>query len=204
MNQYRMRTILVRIEAAQMSDADIRIETSPARPAGRTPCAPTPASRTSSPSCPLRETVLFPQAVIPLAVARPSSVRAVDEAVLGHRLIGVLTQHDATQEAPAPHELHRMGTIATIHRMLKQSDGTIRLVVQGLERFRVVEFTQTTPHLRARIERVPDIMPAADDVEAQALEPAGPDALRAHRRAVPDAVRRSAAARLRRRATRAG
>ena len=53
--------------------------------------------------------------------------------------------------------------------MLKQSDGTIRLVVQGLERFRVVEFTQTTPHLRARIERVPDIAPAADDVEAQAL-----------------------------------
>ena len=53
--------------------------------------------------------------------------------------------------------------------MLKQPDGTIRLVVQGLERFRVVEFTQTTPHLRARIQRVPDVMPAADDVEAQAL-----------------------------------
>src|SRR5262249_33322965 len=63
----------------------------------------------------------------------------------------------------------RTGTVATIHRMLKQSDGTIRLVVQGVERFRVLEFTQTTPHLRARIERVPDIAPAADDVEAQAL-----------------------------------
>src|SRR5262249_14428084 len=118
---------------------------------------------------PLREAVLFPQAVIPLAVARPSSVRAVDEALLGARVIGVLTQRDATQEAPAPQDLYRMGTVATIHPMLKPGDGTIRLVVQGLERFRVVEFTQTTPHLRARIERVPDVMPAADDVEAQAL-----------------------------------
>ena len=152
-----------------MSDTDIRIQTSPAGPGP----ANVPRSGGGTPDelaiLPLREAVLFPQAVIPLAVARPSSVHAVDEAVLGARLIGVLTQHDATQETPAPQDLHRTGTVATIHRMLKQSDGTIRLVVQGLERFRLVEFTQTTPHLRARIERVPDVMPAADDVEAQAL-----------------------------------
>jgi ATP-dependent Lon protease len=152
-----------------MSEMDIRIQTSPAAPGP----AHTPRPDAGKPDevaiLPLREAVLFPQAVIPLAVARPSSVRAVDEAVLGNRTMGVLTQLDATLEAPAPQDLHRTGTIATIHRMLKQSDGTIRLVVQGLERFRVVEFTQTTPHLRARIERVPDIMPSASDVEAQAL-----------------------------------
>ena len=148
---------------------DIRIETSPAGPGPAHAARPDGGKPDELAILPLREAVLFPQAVIPLAVARPSSVRAVDEAVLGHRLIGVLTQHDAAQETPAPQDLHRTGTVATIHRMLKQSDGTIRLVVQGLERFRVVEFTQTTPHLRARIERVPDIMPAADDVEAQAL-----------------------------------
>ena len=147
-----------------MSEMDIRIEASTADPAR--PDAGKPAELAI---LPLRESVLFPQAVIPLAVARPSSVRAVDEAVLGSRLIGVLTQRDAAQEAPAPQDLHRTGTVATIHRMLKQPDGAIRLVVQGIERFRVLEFTQTTPHLRARIERVPDIMPAADDVEAQAL-----------------------------------
>ncbi len=152
-----------------MSDADIRIETSPAGPGPANAARPDGGKPDELAILPLRESVLFPQAVIPLAVARPLSVRAVDEAVLGHRLIGVLTQHDATQEAPAPQDLHRTGTVAIIHRMLKQSDGTIRLVVQGLERFRVVEFTQTTPHLRARIERVPDVMPAADDVEAQAL-----------------------------------
>jgi len=147
---------------------DIRIETSPAAPGNA--ARPDAGKPDELAILPLRETVLFPQAVIPLAVARPSSVRAVDEAVLGSRLIGLVTQLDAAQETPAPQDLHRMGTVATIHRMLKQSDGTIRLVVQGLERFRVVEFTQTTPHLRARIERVPDIGTAADDVEAQALE----------------------------------
>ena len=150
------------------SEMDIRIETSPAAPGNAV--RPDAGKPDEVAILPLRETVLFPQAVIPLAVARPSSVRAVDEAVLGNRLIGLVTQHDSAQETPTPTDLYRMGTVATIHRMLKQSDGTIRLVVQGLERFRVVEFTQTTPHLRARIERVPDIAPGADDVEAQALE----------------------------------
>ncbi|MGH7359484.1 MAG: LON peptidase substrate-binding domain-containing protein, partial [Candidatus Rokuibacteriota bacterium] len=154
-----------------MTDEGIRIETSPAPPGGAGPSHADggEAQPDVLAILPLRETVLFPQAVIPLAVARPSSVRAVDEAVLGGRLIGLLTQRDASQESPAPPDMHRTGTIATIHRMLKQPDGTIRLVVQGIERFRVVEFTQTAPYLRARIERVPDVMPAADDVEAQAL-----------------------------------
>ena len=152
-----------------MSEMDLHMATSPAAgdAAGASPAREGPDELAI---LPLREAVLFPQAVVPLAVARPSSVRAVDEALLGEsRAIGVLTQRDTTQEAPAPQDLYQMGTVATIHRMLKQSDGSIRLVVQGRERFRVLEFTQTTPHLRARIERVPDRMPAADDVEAQAL-----------------------------------
>jgi len=77
-----------------MSDSEIRIETSPAPAEARRP-----AGDGGHPDelaiLPLRETVLFPQAVIPLAVARPSSVRAVDEAVLGSRLIGLVTQLDA-------------------------------------------------------------------------------------------------------------
>ena len=118
---------------------------------------------------PLREAVLFPQAVLPLAVARTASVRLVDEAVRGPRLIGVVTQREAAQESPAGHELHGVGTVAVIHRMLKQGDGTSRLVIQGLERFRIAEFTQTTPYFRARIERLPDRLPAADDLEGEAL-----------------------------------
>jgi ATP-dependent Lon protease len=117
----------------------------------------------------LRDAVLFPQALLPLAVARAASVRLVDEAVRGSRLVGVVTQRDAAQENPAAHELHGIGTVAVIHRMVKQPDGAIRLVIQGLERFRVVEFTQTTPYFKARIARLPDIPPGADDLEAEAL-----------------------------------
>ncbi len=129
-----------------------------------------PAVPGELPILPLREAVLFPQAVLPLAVARPSSVRLVDEAVLGARLVGVVTQRDAAEENPAPHDLHPIGTVAVIHKMLKQADGTIRLGVQGLERFRVVEFTRTTPYFKARVERLADVLPAADDLEAEALE----------------------------------
>jgi ATP-dependent Lon protease len=128
-----------------------------------------PAVPAELPVLPLREAVLFPQAVIPLAVARPSSVRLVDEAVLGARLIGVVLQREASQENPAAQDLHTHGTVAVIHRMLKQPDGTIRLIVQGLERFRIVEYTQASPYFRARIETLADMGPAAEDLEAQAL-----------------------------------
>jgi ATP-dependent Lon protease len=121
------------------------------------------------PILPLREAVLFPQAVLPLAVARPASVRLVDEALIGTRVLGVVAQRDPSLETPGVEDLHRVGTVAVIHRMLKQPDGTIRLLIQGLDRFRVVEFTQSKPYLRGRIERMADIAPEADDLEAEAL-----------------------------------
>jgi ATP-dependent Lon protease len=148
-----------------MSDQTTVLETMATAAAGR----PDSGVPDELPILPLREAVLFPQAVLPLAVARTASVRLVDEAVLGSRLIGVVTQRDGTQEAPAGQDLHAIGTVAVIHKMLKQPDGTIRLVIQGLERFRVVEFTQLAPYFRARITRVPDVPPAADDLEAEAL-----------------------------------
>ncbi|PYM66728.1 MAG: endopeptidase La [Candidatus Rokuibacteriota bacterium] len=145
-------------------------------PIGTQAAAPAPTAPRAEPTepdelaiLPLREAVLFPQAVVPLAVARPASVRLVDEAVLGARVIGVVTQREGNQEDPAAHDLHAFGTVAVIHRMLKQPDGTIRLVIQGVERFRIVEFTQATPYFKARIERIGDIVPGPDDVEGQAL-----------------------------------
>jgi ATP-dependent Lon protease len=150
-----------------MSELEIPVDVMQAAPAGP---RPTSAEPDELAILPLRETVLFPQAVIPLAVARPASVRLVDEAVRGQsRLIGVVTQRDGSQDDPAAHDLHAYGTVAVIHRMLKQPDGTIRLVIQGVERFRIVDFLQATPYFKARIERVPDVLPAPDDVEGQAL-----------------------------------
>jgi ATP-dependent Lon protease len=145
------------------------IEIASASEAAAPDVAGRPALPDELPLLPLREAVLFPQAVLPLAVARPASTRLVDEAVRGSRLIGVMTQRDAGQETPAAHDLHGTGTVAVIHKMLKQPDGAIRLVIQGLERFRVIEFTQAMPYFKARIERLPDIGPAADDLEAEAL-----------------------------------
>ncbi len=118
---------------------------------------------------PLRDSVLFPQAVLPLGAGRPSSLRLLEEAVSGGRAIGVVAQRDPGADDPQQTDLHRVGTLATIHRVLKQPDGTVRLVIQGMRRFRIMELTQLRPYLVARVEEAPDIMPAAGDLEAEAL-----------------------------------
>ncbi len=121
------------------------------------------------PILPLRDTVLFPQAVLPLGAGRPSSLRLLEEAVSAGHPIGVVAQRDPAAEDPQQADLHRIGTLATIHRVLKQPDGTVRLVVQGMRRFRILELTQFRPYLVARVEEAPDILPAPGDLEAEAL-----------------------------------
>jgi ATP-dependent Lon protease len=118
---------------------------------------------------PLRSAVVFPHAVVPLAAGRPASVRLIEEAAQQGRLIGAVMQQDPAQEAPEADGLHGVGALAVIHRVLKQPDGSLRLVVQGLGRFRIVEITQRAPFLRARVEYLADVEPAPTDLEAQAL-----------------------------------
>ena len=84
------------------------------------------------PILPLRDTVLFPNSFMPLAVARESSVRLIDEAISGGKLIGVFTQRDASVEEPQQADLYRVGTASHIHKMFKLPDGSLRLIVQGL------------------------------------------------------------------------
>ena len=85
------------------------------------------------PVLPLRDTVLFPNSFMPLAVARESSVKLIDEAIAGGKLIGVFTQKDPTQEEPGQADLHPIGTLTHIHKMFKLPDGSLRLIVQGLD-----------------------------------------------------------------------
>ncbi|MBI4562268.1 MAG: LON peptidase substrate-binding domain-containing protein, partial [Candidatus Rokubacteria bacterium] len=118
---------------------------------------------------PLRDTVLFPQAVLPLAVGRPASVRLVDEAIPGSRLIAAVTQRDPAIEDPRRADLFSVGTLTIIHKMLRQPDGTLRLVVQGLGRIRVTEILQEQPFLRARVVPLDDIEPEPGDLAAEAL-----------------------------------
>ena len=117
---------------------------------------------------PLRDTVLFPQSILPLAAGRAASLKLIEEAARGDRTIGVITQRDPAAEEPGEPDLHRIGTVATIHKVVKQPDGTLRLVVQGLRRFRILELTQTRPYLLARVEEMDEIA-AAGDLETEAL-----------------------------------
>jgi len=123
---------------------------------------------------PLRGTVIFPQAVMPLAVGRPASVRLIQEALQGSRIIGAVIQRDPSEDAPRAQGLHTIGTATVIEKVLKQPDGTLRLVVQGLARFRITDVVQETPFLRARIQRLTDEAPSATlEVEALARTASG-------------------------------
>src|SRR4029434_9080770 len=113
--------------------ADDKVSTGSANPLGAG--APVPEQ---VPILPLRDTVLFPQSALPLGAGRESSVRILDGVVPRSRLIGVFAQREAATEEPQEADLHRIGTLATVHKMLKQPDGTVRLVVQGLHRIRKI------------------------------------------------------------------
>jgi len=123
---------------------------------------------------PLRGTVIFPRAVMPLAIGRPASVRLIQEALQGSRIIGAVIQRDPSEDAPGAQGLHTIGTATVIEKVLKQPDGTLRLVVQGLARFRITDVVQETPFLRARIQRLTDEAPSATlEVEALARTASG-------------------------------
>src|SRR5438874_5763980 len=121
------------------------------------------------PILPLRDTVLFPNSFMPLAVARESSVRLIDDAIANGKLIAVFTQRDASVEEPGQADLYTVGTATHIHKMFKLPDGSLRLIVQGLARLRLSEVVATQPYLRARVTAAPEGTNDADRLEIDAL-----------------------------------
>ena len=121
------------------------------------------------PILPLRDTVLFPNSFMPLAVARESSVQLIDDAIAGSKIIGVVTQRDASVEEPQQADLHQVGTASQIHKMFKLPDGSLRLIVQGLSRLTIGEVTSSKPYLRARVQTAPEALRPQDHVEIDAL-----------------------------------
>jgi ATP-dependent Lon protease len=121
------------------------------------------------PILPLRDTVLFPNSFMPLAVARESSVRLIDEAISGGKLIGVFTQRDASVEEPQQGDLYTVGTASHIHKMFKLPDGSLRLIVQGLTRLTLEHVTETRPYLRGRVTSAPEALDEGDRLEIDAL-----------------------------------
>jgi len=122
------------------------------------------------PVLPLRDTVLFPQAFMPLAVARESSVKLIDEAVASGQTIAVFAQKDAGEDDPTLDDLHPIGTASQIHKMFKLPDGSLRIIVQGLARVRLDEITATRPYLRGRVTEAPEILKEEDRLEIDALQ----------------------------------
>jgi ATP-dependent Lon protease len=122
------------------------------------------------PVLPLRDTVLFPNSFMPLAVARESSVRLIDEAIGAGKLIAVFTQRDPTVEEPTDADLYPVGTATHIHKMFKLPDGSLRLIVQGLVRLRLRRLTSLKPYLRAEVIESPEVLRDEDRLEIDALQ----------------------------------
>ncbi len=108
------------------------------------------------PILPLRGLVVYPNTAVPLTVGQARSIRLVDDVVGGDRLVGLVAALNPEQETPGPNELHQVGTIATVHRLLRAPDGTVRLLVQGMERFRLGEFVAEEPYLKAHVHLIPE------------------------------------------------
>jgi ATP-dependent Lon protease len=121
------------------------------------------------PILPLRDTVLFPNSFMPLAVARESSVRLIDDAIANGKLIAVFTQRDASIEEPSQDDLFTVGTATHIHKMFKLPDGSLRLIVQGLARLKLENVIATQPYLRARVSAAIEDTNDADRLEIDAL-----------------------------------
>src|SRR5688572_7112271 len=122
------------------------------------------------PVLPLRDTVLFPNSFMPLAVAREASVRLVEEANAAGKLIGVFTQREAAVEEPLQEDLYPVGTVTHIHKMFKLPDGSLRLIVQGVERVTLGTIVQSRPYLRAAVTVAPDQLRDEDRLEIDALQ----------------------------------
>src|SRR6187401_1179565 len=122
------------------------------------------------PVLPLRDTVLYPNSFMPLAVAREASVRLVEEANQSGRLIGVFTQREASMEEPMQEDLYPVGTVTHIHKMFKLPDGSLRLIVQGVERVTLDRVVQARPYLRAEVTIAADLLRDEDHLEIDALQ----------------------------------
>ena len=122
------------------------------------------------PILPLRDTVLFPNSFMPLAVARESSIRLIDQAVADSLPVGVFTQRDASVEEPTAEDLYPIGTLTHIHKMFKLADGSLRLIVQGLARVSLKNIIETDPFIRAAVSGAEESVSDSDQLEIDALQ----------------------------------
>jgi|TARA_R110002012_G_scaffold153391_8_gene313441 ATP-dependent Lon protease len=116
----------------------------------------------SLPILSLRNTVLFPGVVIPITAGRDKSIKLINDANKGSKVIGVVAQKDETVEDPSASELHQVGTVARILKVLKMPDGNTTVIIQGKKRFAINEVVQEDPYVKATVKEVEDVNPKKD------------------------------------------
>jgi ATP-dependent Lon protease len=120
------------------------------------------------PLLPLRDMVVFPDSMTPLAIGQERSIRLVDEAVTGDRTIALVTMRSPEEESASEEDFYDVGVSAVIHKMIRVPDGTLRVLVQGLARVRLEGLEQTEPYLSGRFSEIPDVLGREKEVEALA------------------------------------
>jgi ATP-dependent Lon protease len=118
------------------------------------------------PVLPLKETVVFPESMTPLAVGQERSVKLIDDVVSGERLLALFTVRTEDVETPGWDDLYGIGTVAVVHKMIKVPDGTLRILVQGVQRVRLVEPAGDEPYLVGDVEPADDVLADSPEVEA--------------------------------------
>ncbi len=118
------------------------------------------------PILPLRETVTYPDTLTPLAVGQERSITLVNEVLSGNRMLAMVASRNPELDRPGPDDLYGVGVAGTVARMMKVPDGTLRILVQGSVRIRILDYVSEEPYLVAKIEEMPDVIEASTELEA--------------------------------------
>jgi ATP-dependent Lon protease len=122
------------------------------------------------PILPLRGTVAFPFIIMPLSIGVPRSINMIRAAIKDNSLIGLVASKEPEMEEPGPEQLHEIGVIARVHRVVRGEGDALQVIVQGIERFKIESWTRTEPYLTAKIKMAPDIIEEEQSAELEALK----------------------------------
>jgi ATP-dependent Lon protease len=118
------------------------------------------------PILPLRDTVTFPETLAPLAVVQERSVQLIDDVLGSNRMLAMVTARDPEKEEPGPEDIYDVGVVGAVSRMVKIPDGSLRILVQGMQRVKLGTFLAERPYMVARIAEIPDVIEEGPELEA--------------------------------------
>jgi ATP-dependent Lon protease len=118
------------------------------------------------PMLPLRNTIAYPFAILPLVIGIPRSIKLIEDVLEGDRLIGLLAMKDPSIAEPQPAQIYEVGTVAVVSQVTRTSSKMLQVVVQGIERFKVAKWTETEPYLKATIDLSPDEVETGIELDA--------------------------------------